>query len=134
MYCDCVFVCREGSFFSLLVLSWVFISSGVEFQRNFSIQSNSKIIVHDTPFFEASEISQREEEDRHWCRKEVLLTLGCRLHLQDRKPLREASSTLGKAFIFLRSTCRYPIVLTTSLLAVREGTQSVVKIQWDWDS
>lgn len=54
VYYDCVFGYREGSFFSLLVLSWVFISSGVEFQRNFSIQSNSKIVVHDTPFFEAS--------------------------------------------------------------------------------
>lgn len=68
--------CRKGSFFSLLVLSWVFISSGVEFQRNFSIQSNSKIVVQDTLFFEMSEIRQREEEDRHWCKKEVALLLG----------------------------------------------------------
>ena len=81
MYCDCVFACGQGSFFSLLVLSWVFISSGVEFQRNFSIKSNSKIVVHDTLFFEASEISQREEKSRHWYRKEVLLSLGCRLYL-----------------------------------------------------
>lgn len=59
VYCDSVFACRDGSFFSLLVLPRVFISSGVEVQRNFSIQSNSEVVVHDTFFFEASEINQR---------------------------------------------------------------------------
>lgn len=85
VYFDCVFVFREEGFFSLLVLSWVFISSGVEFQRNFSIQSNSKIVVYDTPFFEPSEISHREKENR----KEVLISLSWRLHLYDWKSLRE---------------------------------------------
>lgn len=85
IYGYCLSSCRKMSLFSLLVLSWMFISSVVELQRNFSIQSNSKIVVHDALFFETSEIRQREEENRHWCTKEVSLLIGSRLHMHDKK-------------------------------------------------
>lgn len=57
----CLHVRRRG-FFSLLVLFGVFFSSSVELQRYFSIQSNPKVVVHNTLFFEASEISQRRDQ------------------------------------------------------------------------